>query len=218
MRAKFIIALLPLVLSATPANATTFLYNVSGTITNTEGNAIGSDIAVGDTILGSFTYDDSLLGAGTVIPLGGGAYTNYTVQFSQLQLAVGSYNVSYAPFTGTIAYGDNVFGQDLIVFVLGGLPGGPFGSTFANLQLQARGPITAINESGAANGMPLDRFQTSFFGAFGNETTAKRVYGTLSISAASAVPEPTTWAMMILGFGLTGFQLRRRRTSKSLAF
>lgn len=201
---------------AAPSNAATYLYNVSGTITSTEGNASGAGISVGDTILGSFAYDDSLLGAGTVIPLGGGTNTIYSAQLSQLQLSVGSYNVSYAPFTGSITYGDNVFGQDSIVFLLGGLPGGPFGSTFANLQLQARGPAGAINADGSANGMPLERFQTSFFGSFGNGTTSKRVFGTLDITAASAVPEPATWAMMILGFGMTGFQLRRRRAQKIL--
>ncbi len=29
---------------------------------------------------------------------------------------------------------------------------------------------------------------------------------------AAAVPEPTTWAMMLLGFGAIGFAMRRRRT------
>jgi len=32
----------------------------------------------------------------------------------------------------------------------------------------------------------------------------------------SAVPEPGTWAMMLTGFGLIGWRLRRRRTSKTL--
>lgn len=32
--------------------------------------------------------------------------------------------------------------------------------------------------------------------------------GTLSFAAASAVPEPATWAMMILGMGAVGFALR----------
>jgi hypothetical protein len=31
---------------------------------------------------------------------------------------------------------------------------------------------------------------------------------------ASAVPEPATWAMMILGFGMVGFAMRRRRSSE----
>jgi hypothetical protein len=34
---------------------------------------------------------------------------------------------------------------------------------------------------------------------------------------ASAVPEPATWGMMILGFGIVGSQLRRRRSTKTLA-
>lgn len=32
----------------------------------------------------------------------------------------------------------------------------------------------------------------------------------------SAVPEPATWAMLILGFGLVGVNLRRRRAAKAL--
>ena len=35
--------------------------------------------------------------------------------------------------------------------------------------------------------------------------------GTVTISAVGAVPEPATWAMMLLGFGVVGFALRRRR-------
>jgi hypothetical protein len=33
------------------------------------------------------------------------------------------------------------------------------------------------------------------------------------VSTVSAVPEPATWLMMIFGFGLTGFALRRRRNT-----
>ena len=32
---------------------------------------------------------------------------------------------------------------------------------------------------------------------------------------SAAVPEPATWAMMILGFGLIGFAARRRRSVKT---
>ena len=35
--------------------------------------------------------------------------------------------------------------------------------------------------------------------------------------SGSAVPEPATWAMMIMGFGLAGAAIRRRRTVLSLA-
>ena len=33
------------------------------------------------------------------------------------------------------------------------------------------------------------------------------------VTAPGAVPEPTTWALMISGFGLAGAALRRRRTA-----
>jgi hypothetical protein len=35
--------------------------------------------------------------------------------------------------------------------------------------------------------------------------------GTLSFASTSAVPEPTTWAMMLIGFGAVGYSMRRRQ-------
>ena len=40
--------------------------------------------------------------------------------------------------------------------------------------------------------------------------------GTITITD-HGVPEPATWAMMLLGFGAIGWQLRRRRSSLALA-
>jgi hypothetical protein len=34
-----------------------------------------------------------------------------------------------------------------------------------------------------------------------------------NIVVNSAVPEPATWAMMLLGFGAIGFSMRRRRAA-----
>jgi len=39
----------------------------------------------------------------------------------------------------------------------------------------------------------------------------------ISLSAAAAVPEASTWAMMITGFGLTGATMRRRRRTVAIA-
>jgi hypothetical protein len=36
----------------------------------------------------------------------------------------------------------------------------------------------------------------------------------VSVNAASAVPEPTTWAMMLVGFGAVGYSMRSRKDEK----
>jgi hypothetical protein len=46
-------------------------------------------------------------------------------------------------------------------------------------------------------------------------------FDVLNVDAATqvggAVPEPSTWAMMLLGFGATGFAMRRRKNAGTLA-
>jgi opacity protein-like surface antigen len=42
--------------------------------------------------------------------------------------------------------------------------------------------------------------------------------GTLSFAPSAAVPEPATWAMMIIGFTGAGVAIRRRRRDDSVAF
>ena len=49
---------------------------------------------------------------------------------------------------------------------------------------------------------------------FGDNNDTGTLGGTVTIRA---VPEPATWAMMLLGFGAIGWQLRRRRNSLALA-
>ncbi len=56
-------------------------------------------------------------------------------------------------------------------------------------------PITSISFTGTAFGDGVD-FDDAAYG---------------SLRVAAAVPEPSTWAMMLLGFGAIGFSIRRRR-------
>ena len=45
----------------------------------------------------------------------------------------------------------------------------------------------------------------------GNNSGAGSLGGSITISQAAAVPEPATWAMMLIGFGAVGFAMRRRQ-------
>src|SRR4051794_23577839 len=55
--------------------------------------------------------------------------------------------------------------------------------------------------------------------SFAADASAGCCYGPAldNVSLAAAVPEPATWAMMLLGFGAVGWQLRRRRSTLALA-
>ena len=45
----------------------------------------------------------------------------------------------------------------------------------------------------------------------GNNSGAGSLGGSITIRQAPSVPEPATWAMMLLGFGAVGFAMRRRQ-------
>jgi hypothetical protein len=55
-------------------------------------------------------------------------------------------------------------------------------------------------------------FPTLSPGGFGNQSIAQ-----VNLSFASAVPEPATWTMMLIGFGGVGLVIRRRRKTVGLA-
>lgn len=87
-------------------------------------------------------------------------------------------------------------------------------------------PSDAIS-FGTSNGASTDRGAVYYFadgaltnfGTFSSILLGSRQAATLRVSQAalSAVPEPATWVMMLIGFGGMGLALRRRRVVARLA-
>jgi hypothetical protein len=74
----------------------------------------------------------------------------------------------------------------------------------ASIDFGSKGVLTvALNDVTFGNGF------------FGLSSTPATVYGTFSFAGASAgaVPEPASWAMMLVGFGAVGAVVRRRRVA-----
>lgn len=69
-----------------------------------------------------------------------------------------------------------------------------------------------LNFSGAANEIAFDDFLMKYQSVAVLDDSSTRVPGALHVDPGTpAVPEPATWAMLVLGFGLVGAGMRRRR-------
>ncbi|UZK67721.1 PEPxxWA-CTERM sorting domain-containing protein [Sphingomonas sp. M1-B02] len=65
----------------------------------------------------------------------------------------------------------------------------------------------------------LNLSQSLSYSVAGGASYGSERLGSFSVAApTSAVPEPTTWAMMLLGFGVVGSAMRRRKVRVKAAF
>lgn len=55
-------------------------------------------------------------------------------------------------------------------------------------------------------------------GAFALTDGPNNATGTLTVTTVAAIPEPATWAMMVIGFGLAGSAMRRRRITTRVSY
>jgi len=117
------------------------------------------------------------------------------------------------PNSSQIFIGSDQFSFSNVAGTFGGVAGTASTISFGNgifSSLSITAPnlgFTQFNAPTLFTGLPSDpTFLTGSFTLvnpfFGN--------GTLSISPVAGVPEPATWAMMLVGFGGIGFAMRRR--------
>jgi PEP-CTERM motif len=98
-----------------------------------------------------------------------------------------------------------------------------------NINALTPGNVTFTFSGGNSDGLVLgafalgengSNFYNAFNGTFRNVTVSFGAGATVKdirqvrITAAAAVPEPSTWALMLLGFGAVGFAMRRRNIAK----
>lgn len=196
------------IVAATPATAATTVPSFS------EG---GAPLLPGETVIATFNSGDnggatgtySILtgdsGAGAEPATGdqgdsylsvlGGGVANFTFgPVSYLALDYGSAD-TYNSFLLTLLDGTTELftGQDIIN---SGIANGDQSAPRTNGRLaftNALNPIVGLQLTSAQNSLEID-----------------------NVSVIAAVPEPGTWALMLLGFGAVGFSMRRKREARPL--
>lgn len=77
-------------------------------------------------------------------------------------------------------------------------------------------PSNGFFYANAIDGQQIDRFSFAANGSF-EDVRQIRIGGVAAVNPPTAiVPEPTSWALMILGFGGVGALLRQRRNLRSV--
>ena len=112
----------------------------------------------------------------------------YTIGFSVYVPQNGFNNAGNATFTGTIA-----------------------GVNLANFTVDGSTPGVWVHFAGVANIASEGDYLSSFTFASAQGAAGDFVVDRAYIVAGNAVPEPSAWALMILGFGGVGASLRARR-------
>jgi hypothetical protein len=217
---------------ASPAQAANLLVN--GGFEAPPINTFFQNFGPGSTGISGWTVDafTPFGGSGGNVDIVNGAFTpggpSPAAEGSQfLDLvgfgSVGSIYQTFSTVAGqayelNFAYSHNIFGGSPSKSADVGIYGGVFSTLLIPFQ-------TITHNTGSASNLDWRRQTYSFVATGSQSTVAFGMIGQgndnagvlLDDLSVSAVPEPATWAMMILGFGLVGGMMRRRRVNVSYA-
>ena len=175
-------------------------YGVGNTVTLTSAGTLGTVDLFGyagggslpielDLYAGSYPNTGTLLGSAQVVPAGNG-YTTEVFNFAGLVVPQTlTYVVSIVGNTGS--YDDSFVDWQQFT----GAAGAPTIGSSGNMWFGAPGSYAVDNTFAMATGSQTDTLGVQF----------------------NAVPEPAVWATMLIGVGMVGASMRRRRSVAALS-
>jgi hypothetical protein len=177
-------------------------------------------VAIAATALPGAAHAAAIVGPTTVqtSSLDAGTNNSFAIAFSDTLLASPTFNE-------TISFTTDVAGR-ISINVTSTTTGPEDDTDFSNVFLTGMGigaPVSVAqiladpNETRALTNFNIGA-GTFTLNLLGNPGTSSGSFGgSVAFTAvAAAVPEPGTWAMMLVGFGAIGFSMRRRRSVGAL--
>ena len=198
-------------IAAAPAQATVVVLNYSGAIeySASYGGPTNAVYAIGTPFSGTLTYD-----TGAIPSYNDGTTATYYGSFGSLSLTIGSFSaiedsylngfIRHTPLTEILAYGDVLSISTPNPFINGHNFPVQWGLDYNDMTRTAMSsPLLPAQYPNSPPG-----FVRFYIGDNNGFST-----GFANLTAA-AVPEPATWAIMILGFGAIGAAIRSKRRQK----
>jgi PEP-CTERM putative exosortase interaction domain len=192
------------------AQAATYLAQLTGTVTSQIDPGFDPNISVGDKVVMTARFDDSrifddgTLRAATVygLPTSGAQFWN--VKLNGLTWQTSDDELDGQPSFFVLP---DPKGHELSMPYFELLPGGKVGSPHFLLTRINTDQIPRFYSSGGATGQILPG---DFLYGNTTQTPGFNVTWDLANSKLSTVPEPSVWALTIVGFGLVGAASRKR--------
>lgn len=216
---KIVLCFLSLISLATPAHAAELIFRYDGFVNYSTAPADQEDILIGDKIEANFWIDLDQLSLANCLQLGGGITCIYDANFRDFNLLIGDQSWSFSSLSGIAGTQDEVFGQNNVVFLYTQSAPGPFYSTLTSIQFQGRFSFDALSSADFNSSIPFEKADWSLFALFGGTTSRAELRGPLSleIKPESPVPEPASWALMLIGFGIVGGMMRYQKMRQQVA-
>ncbi len=175
----------------------------------------GTAMPTGETLITDFSTNANVIGGALVSGSQGGvtaapAYSD-TPTFDTAQyltvLAGQSATLTFAATKEVSVYLGSLDAYNTLSF------GGPGGATYTGADLGAVSGADSGDQTGPqTNGRFIFDFAAPVTSAtFASTTNAFEVASVASVSSIAAVPEPASWALMLVGFGAAGASLRGSR-------
>ena len=170
-------------------------------------------IKIGDPVAAKFTLDPGAIALGACSSFGGGMGCSYNATLKGYSLSVGSYSRHFVQVPVTFYLHNDIFGQDALGVAYTEVVAGPFGSSLTGIQLQGRYSGNTLTSPSFSASLPFELADWTLFSSFSGPSGRVDFRGplVLDVSASAGVPEPSTWAVMILSFGFVGGAMRFRR-------
>ena len=202
---KTILAIAGAMLAASSASAADFSF--TGTLARDNGKALFSfTVTTPSTVtLRSLGYAGGTNAAGNAIARGGFDSALSLYGSDGVAIDFNDDGLDSTPDSVTGAQGDSVLITDLAAGTYS-----VYLTQYSNF-----GPMVIPGEFAFDN---EPDFRGGFIDFYGDQRTGAYAFDILGVDTAVAVPEPATWAMMILGVAVAGGSLRVRRRNMAVRF